>query len=193
MENLFYFSQWTIKELNQSASVQLLDKLAPAINHSHLIDIARLVEGNPLALKVVGRLLHSQGDKLANKIKEGLLHNPLNVLDEASFQKERFHTKLDVAFARVGELKECGYILGLFTGWFKKDLGAVVSRDCLKLYKKYSLLEEYYIAHHYRYKMHKLIRDYVKEKLKDTSEIIIRTFKIIFKEYYERFLFEYAV
>ena len=46
------------------ASVELLDKLAPAISTDHLTAIAELVGGCPLALKIIGQLLHIHGDSL---------------------------------------------------------------------------------------------------------------------------------
>ena len=42
------FSHWTVKKLNQSASVQLLDELAPAIDNPYLTAVAELVEVSPL-------------------------------------------------------------------------------------------------------------------------------------------------
>ena len=56
-ERLLYlddFDCWTIKELNQSASIEMLDKIAPAIDNETLQTAAELVEGCPLALKVIG-------------------------------------------------------------------------------------------------------------------------------------------
>ena len=55
-ERLLYlddFDCWTVKELNQSASIEMLDKIAPAIDNETLRTAAELVEGCPLALKVI--------------------------------------------------------------------------------------------------------------------------------------------
>ena len=65
-ERLLYLDSldyWTVRELNQSASVQLLEKIAPAIDNESLMAVAELVEGCPLALKVIGQLLHIHGEK----------------------------------------------------------------------------------------------------------------------------------
>ena len=61
------FAYWTVRELSQLASIQLLDELAPAVNHDHLREVAELVQGCPLALKVVGQLLHIHGSQLTHK------------------------------------------------------------------------------------------------------------------------------
>ena len=62
-ERLLYLDDsdcWTVKELNQSESIQMLvnNKKAPAIDDETLKVAADLVEGCPLALKVIGQLLH---------------------------------------------------------------------------------------------------------------------------------------
>ena len=170
------FHYWKVSNLSLSASVYFLDQLVmPAIDTvtSYLVAVAELVEGNPLALKIVGKLLNLHGEKVVHEIhviKEELRENPLNFLDKATIQKEKFRPVLDVAFARLGELKECGYVLGLFPGSFDKNAGmAVTSANCFESYTQYSLLDEYYLAHNQRYQMHRLIREYVKEKVSNTS------------------------
>lgn len=87
----------------------------------------------------------------------------------------------------------CGYFLGLFPGSlnFDKNAGVhVISAECFEVYRRHSLSDEYHLAHHYRYKMHRLIREYVKEKLNKNDEI---EFSKKFREHYQQFLLEYAV
>ena len=194
MEKLNDFNSWKVEQLNQSVSVQLLDKLAPEIVTFDLEEVAELVEGNPLALKAIGKLLHSRGDHLVHEIKMELKQNPFKVLDDIM---EKFRTILDMAFGRLGALnsKECGYILGLFPGLFDESIGNdMSSADCLELYKRYSLLDQqpalvHQTKYRYWYKMHRLIREYVKEKLKINDEMI---FNDKFEEYYCQQLLEYA-
>ena len=62
------FDSWTVSELNQSASVQFLDKIAPAIDNESLKAVAKLVDGCPLALKIIGQLLHLHGAQLIFKL-----------------------------------------------------------------------------------------------------------------------------
>lgn len=159
------FDRWTVKNLSQSASVQLLDELAPAIGYDQLITIVELVEGCPLALKVIGQLLHIYGAELTHKLKQELI----TVLDKASIHRERFRGIMDVAFTQLGALKDCGYLLSLFPGSFDMSAGIAIinssPKECLELYVKHSLLDEQFLAYQYRYKMHRLIREYLKEKL----------------------------
>ena len=70
-EKLLYsdsFDCWTVRELNQSASIQLLDEIAPALNDESLMAVAELFEGCPLALKVIGQLLHGYGVQLIQRL-----------------------------------------------------------------------------------------------------------------------------
>ena len=189
------FRYWIVSNLSVSASVYFLDQLVmPVINSSYLVAVAELVEGYPLALKIVGKLLNLHGEKVVHEIhdiKEELRKNPLNFLDKATIQKEKFRPVLDVAFARLGELKDCGYALGLFPGSFDKNAGmAVTSAKCFESYTQHSLLDEYYLAYNQRYQMHRLIREYVKEKVSNAS---MMTFNKNFGRYYQKFLLKFTM
>ena len=183
------FACWTVRELSQSASIQLLDQLAPAVSHDHLREVAELVQGCPLALKVVGQLLHIHGSQLTHKLRKELI----TVLDKASVRKEKFRALMDVAFTRLGELKECGYSLSLIPGSFHKEAGTTIIKTspekCLELYVKHSLLDEYFFANHYRYKMHRLIREYVKVKLNTVDKC---HFNERFRKYFSDFVLIFA-
>ena len=184
-ERLLYldsFDCWTVRELNQSASVELLDKLAPAIDNKSLTTVAELVEGCPLALKVIGQLLHIHGVKVIYKLKKELLA----ILDKASIPGQRFRVIMDVAFSRLGILKECRYMLSLFPGSFDERAGsAIVQDDCLEVYLKHSLLNDYSLVVNYRYKMHKLIKEYLQEKFSISENIM---FIKRFRKYFETLL-----
>ena len=183
------FDCWTVRELNQSASIQLLDRLAPAVGNGHLREVAELVQGCPLALKVVGKLLHIHGSQLTYKLKNNLIR----VLDKASVKKEKFQVLMDEAFIRLGGLKECGYSLSFFPGSFHKEAGMAVvmtsPEECLELYVKHSLVDEYFYANHYRYKMHRLIREYVKMHLSIDDQIL---FDDRFRKYLSEFVLIFA-
>ena len=81
------FDCWTVRELNQSASIQLLDEIAPAIDKKTLTAVTELLEGCPLALKIIGQLLHIHEVQLLHKLKNELI----TVLDKAIvFQRSGF-------------------------------------------------------------------------------------------------------
>ena len=194
MKKLFLlnsFKYLTVANLSLSASISFLDQLiTPVIDNSYMRAVSESVEGNPLALKIIGKLLDFHGEHLVREITKQLNQAPLNALDKASIRKEKFRSVLDTAFTRLGELKTCGYILGLFPGSFDENASkAVISAECFEVYKRYSLLDEYHLARHYRYKLHRLIREYVKEKLKKSDEI---WFNKKFDEYYQEFLLDYV-
>lgn len=86
------FESLTIKELNKDASIKLLQLLAPNISANHSEIVASLVEGCPLALKVVGILLHKQEDILSEILQEQLLKHPIKVLDKARIALEPLWT-----------------------------------------------------------------------------------------------------
>ena len=140
-ERLLYlddFDCWTVKELNHSASIEMLDKIAPAIDNETLREVAELVEGCPLALKVIGQLLHIHGAKLMPKLKE----KSITLLDEASIPKQRFRMIMEVAFERLGILKDCGYVLSLFPGSFDEQAAtAIIQKECLELYFRHSFIK----------------------------------------------------
>ena len=188
-ERLLYldsFDCWTVRELNQSASIQLLDKLAPAIDNESLTEVAELVEGCPLALKVVGQLLHIHGIQLIQKMKKELI----NILDRVSVYEQRFRVLMDIAFNRLGVLRDCGYVLSLFPGSFDESAGnTIVQEECLEIYLKHSLLNDYSLAFNYRYKMHRLIKDYLKEKVSIGEK---RAFIKRFRKHFETLLLTLA-
>ena len=50
------FDRWTVKELSQKASVELLNHLTSGIDQHELNKIAELLQGCPLAIKVIGNI-----------------------------------------------------------------------------------------------------------------------------------------
>ena len=194
-EKLFFkdwFDSWTVRELNQKASVDLLDQIAPAIGTDHLTDIAELVDGCPLALKVVGQLLHIHGESITHEIRTQMI----KVLDKPSDKMERFRVIMDMAFARLEEQRECGYIFSLFPGSFGKDAGNAVAviedkdrseKTCLELYTQHSLVDDFSLAYHQRFKMHRLIQEYLKYTV-NAHELYQDAFKARFRTYFVRFL-----
>ena len=185
-----WFDSWTVKELDTPASIELLDKMAPGIDADNLKEIAEVVQGCPLALKVVGQLLHIYGKEITHKLKDELMI----LLDDASDKRERFPVIMDVAFSKLGELKECGYSLSLFPGSFDKSAANAIIvpspvKGCIQLYSRHSLVDEYFIPHQQRYEMHRLIREYLKAKILPSDKTL---FKRRFKNYFMHVLLTYA-
>ena len=157
------------------------------MDNESLTSVAELVEGCPLALKVIGQLLHIYGAPLINKVEKKLI----TVLDKASVQEQRFRVIMDVAFNRLGDLKDCGYVLSLFPGSFDERAGdAIVQEECLETYLKHSLLNDYSLAFNYRYKMHRLIKEYLQEKMSLSANT---NFVARFKKHFETMLLTYII
>ena len=187
------FDQWTVKELSTEASVQLLQKLAPGINSSQALAVSEFVERCPLALKVVGNILHIYGDTLTQKLEKELECNPIGVLDDVDLQKQQFRIIMELALSRISELisYECGYTVSLFPGFFSWEAGLSIlpqPKVCLDSFVKYSLLDEYYRGYLHRYKMHRLIREFLLEKLTFTAR---GQFNNNFSNYFEEFVLQY--
>lgn len=165
------FESVVIKELSEAASVELLELLSPRIARSHAEQVAALVEGCPLALKVVGKLLHKQEDMLTKSLELDLLNQPMRVLDKASTQKERFSAIMDMVYKQFSiSTQKCGYYLSLFNGSFEHQAGLTIlptslnPQQCFESYVEHSLLDKYFFAQVTLYKMHRLIREYLKNK-----------------------------
>ena len=195
------FESMTIKELSMNASVELLLHLSPGIIRSHAEQVALLVEGCPLALKVVGKLMHKRDDTLTNTLEDELRKRPVRVLDKASIQKERFGAIMDVAYNLLSsKLQECGYYLSLFPGSFEDYAGSSIlphsldSRQCLETYVEHSLLDEYNLAQITLHKMHRLIREYLREKggLSSKSKYYYRDFEKNYCRYFTNFILQHA-
>ena len=140
--------------------------------------ITSLVEGCSLALKVVGMLLHKQEDKLSDILQEELLKHPIKVLDKTSTQKDRFGTIMDLVYKQLGYMQECGHYISLFPGSFAHQAGSeIIPIDhCLETFVEQSLFDKYYIGYqshhtHTRYKMHRLIGEYFREKDRFNSTV----------------------
>ena len=190
---LEYFDRWIVKELNQTASVKLLTKIVLdfADSQSELKKLAGLVQGCPLALNVIGNLLKIHGQNIIHELKYDLQQRPMNVLDKVSDQRQRFRAIMDLVFFRL-EILKCGYIASLFPGSFSREAGTAIlsSMKCLEMFEKQSLLDSYFLGNHRRYKMHRLIREYLKENVNATDMIL---FEKRLCKYYTKFLLKYAM
>jgi archaellum biogenesis ATPase FlaH len=195
------YESLVIKELSDSASIELLSQLAPKLSQNHSELVASLVEGCPLALKVVGRLLHKQEDTLTKKLEDELLNQPISVLDRASIQKERFSSIMDVVYEQLSEeMQECGYYLSFFPGTFEHQAGSAIlpssltSQKCFEYYAEQSLLDKFIVAHLTHYKMHRLIREYFKQRgnISTRSVYYYRDFEKNYCRYFTNYLLNHA-
>ena len=194
------FDSLVVNELSSSASVELLLYLAPNITKEDAKFIAHLIEGCPLALKVIGKLLHTHEDRITDLLKHELQKHPLRVLDKATLQRERFRAIMNSVFnhSSTFELRDCGYYISLMPGSFDFQAGREIIRNsvqCIQNLLEQSLLEEYHFANQTRYKMHRLIREYFKEMSNSSHYYsqFITHFKEQFCEYFTEYLLKFAI
>ena len=196
------FDSWTVKELSHNASVELLLLLAPNISISDAEVVSHLVERCPLALKVIGQLLHDDDDMLTVSLKDELHHSLLNVLNEPSNPKQRFGFLMNTVLKRINmsEVLKCGLFISYFPGSFSKiaALNVIPSsnpKECLLSYVKHSLLDKHILFKTRRYKMHKLIKEYVQIKASEdmlNTQSLIDTFHLKFHDHYTEHVLQYA-
>lgn len=140
---------------------------------------------------------------LTKKLEDELLNQPIRVLDKASIQNERFSTIMDVVYEQLtGEMQECGYYLSLFPGTFEHQLEAgltilpisLTSQGCFEYYAEQSLLDNYNVAHLTHYKMHRLIREYFKQRGSSSTRVhyYYRDFEKNYCRYLSNYLLNYA-
>ena len=185
------FEQFEVKELDEISSVELLEELAPSITRNQSKTFARLVQGCPLALKVIGKMVDLYSNQsIINGIEEELIKRPLDILNRVSDQRQQFRSIMNLVFLKHNVLNDCGYIVSLFPGSFSREAGiAVFTAYCLDAYLRQSLLDEYALYHQLRYKMHRLIKEYLRENVKRNEELV---FEKRFSEFYRNFLLSYA-
>ena len=184
------FDWWTVRELSQQASVKLLAELTPDIASNHMTGIAELLQGHPLALKITGSILHVYGKDSIPEMESELKNQPINVLDKVDYG-QRFSFMMDSILNQLEFFRECGYSVSLFPGSFSREAGREIlsSIKCLEMLEKHSLLDDYYLGYQHRYKMHRLIREYLQEKVEHNDRIL---FVEQFRKYYIQFLLRYA-
>ena len=187
------FDWWTVRELSQQASVELLNELTPDIASNHMTVIAELLQGHPLALKITGSILHVYGKDSIPEMESELKNRPINVLDKVDSHDygQNFSLMMDSILNQLEFFRECGYTVSLFPGSFSKEAGREIlsSIKCLEMLEKHSLLDEYYLGYQHWYKMHRLIREYLHEKVEHNDKIL---FVEQFCKYYIQFLLRYA-
>lgn len=194
------FDSIVVKELSSNASIQLLSHLAPNVTEEDAKLVFSVIEGCPLALKVIGKVLHYHQDRVTSLLKDELQNHPLKVLDKATSQKERFRVVMNSVFDHLStsKLRDCGYCVSLIPGSFDYQAGSHViiphSVECIQELSEQSLLEEYHLANQSRYKMHRLIREYFKEMDNSSHYFkqIILHFEDRYCEYFTQYLLNFA-
>ena len=197
------FESLKVKELSLNESIELITLVAPRISTEDALLIVDLVERCPLALKVIGNLLHNEyEDQVTDSVKDSLRNSLIKELNKPPTPKERFGHIMSMVLERikVHEAPRCGYSLSLFPGSFKHDaalriLPTLQPRECLSVYQSHSLLDRYVHFKVDHYKMHKLIKEYMfiqasKDKL-DTG-LLFHSFNQNFEDFFTEYVINYV-
>ena len=74
---------------------------------------------------------------------------------------------------------------------FDEQAGAaIIQNECWETYLKHSLVNEYCVKFNYRYKMHRVIKEYLQEKVSVSDSI---KFKTKFRKHFEAVFLMYAI
>ena len=165
------FISLEVRELDQTASVELLSQLAIGISTHDAMKLADAVGGSPLALRIVGQMINNSGLEFVPTILDKLKTNPLQSLDKVSDRKSKFRVLMDTACSYLDNAtQECAQCLSYFPGSFDNEVKQSVlsnfkkPQDDVETLVTHSLLEEYFLYNDHRFKMHRLIREYFREK-----------------------------
>ena len=190
---------WTVHPINESSSVKILERKAGThFNHTDLVKIAKLIQGSPLALTIVGRILYlRREDKwFPNLLIQDLRSRPIRALEEDSLKQ--FHRIMDFVYQCIQrrELSECGEYICLFPGSFSRTAGIHIipnkfGQHCIKNFLTFSLIDQTSYANNTmtRYTMHRLIREYFKQYLSKESK---KKFKKLFYKYHQTNFLQYT-
>ncbi len=190
-----HFIAFEVSELSEKDSKSLLSVLHPNLENYFQNEIVELVGNCPLAIKVAVMLL-----KLISPttLIQDLNENKIAVLSSSLFpRRERFNVVMDTACQYLSRnSRRAAYFFSLFPGSFDED---ILSFPVFKEFRKgaknlfeRSLFEKYTHVFGERYKYHKLIKKYFREKISIGSKKSLESvFKQEFLRYYTRKFYEH--
>ena len=189
--------------MNHDDSIRLIKLIAPKISVEDAEILVELVEGCPLALKVIGKLIHNEyEDQVTDSLMENLRNSLISELDRPASITERFGCIMSFVLQRmrVSEVSLCGYYLSLFPGSFKhlaaiRVLPVSSPQECLLTFLSHSLLDKYVYHKVEHYKMHKLIQKYMvvtAEQDKLDTEALLQSFNERFLGYFSEYVLTYV-
>ena len=194
------FFSFHVKELSLLDSRALLKHYVPNLSDEKADELSTAVGQCPLALKVTGKLLQLKGIDYLKILMKDLREKSVQTLSRGvSRDKESFRTIMDAAYSNLEhETKLCSQFLSLFSGstgyeMEKLIMKAVVNVSCIEDVVRNSFIEEILVGDEIRHSMHKLIRDYLREKHSlefDKHDYNMRFFNESFVTYYSKYLIQ---
>lgn len=201
--SLVYFKQHRVSELSLDAAVSLLKESDAIMTEEESIVMANLTGRIPLALKLVGALLHfTPPQEIISKLQD----HPIKILNSSDLpERNRIHVSFSLSLRYLDEgLKNFGCSLALFPGSFTKEsVRDIVIRhmhnddpnnptvdEGLKSLFKRSLLE--WNGYSKRYYYHRLIREFMRGVVGNDSQSLESEFFVAFHRHYSHELYSYT-
>ena len=191
-----------IYNLSLNSSIELINKISllTTINEGDAAELATLVGGCPLALKVVASLLRLHDTEIET-LKQELQARPMKALDSDD-HKERLQFVFGISFNYLEQfdLHDCAFYVSLFPGSFSESAGNAIlphisnqDHSCHRTLVRYSLLERYWAHTQPRFEMHRLLREYARERGHKESFEIQRHFNEKFCNHFTTILRDHAL
>lgn len=204
-ESTQHMKRLGINNLSLDSSVELIMKSTNdcQITEQDAKQIAYLVGGCPLALKIViGLFSHNDNLTDVDTLIEDLQEHPMKPLNSPDDIEERLNYTFNISFAHLEQMQlhDCAFYTSLFPGSFSEDAGNAIllkvhqnQEKCHRLLVKHSLLEKYFAGRQRRYEMHRLIREYSRDRGHNKSVEFQKRFKESFSKFYTRVFIDHAL
>lgn len=188
------------------SSLELIDKSllnVTSVDKNDTKEIAELVGGCPLALKIVASLLrlnHTDSETL----KQDLRKHPIEAMSTSDDQTEQLNFIFNISFTYLEELNfhNCTYYVSLFPGSFSEVAGNAIlpsvssqlqEYPCHKILFRYSLLEKYWSGKQSRFEMHGLLRRYARKRGHSEVHELQKQFDESFGKYFVTLLKDHVL
>ena len=168
--NLLDAKPYKLKPLDSEFAIELLQLFAPIVTLNDSRMINELVDGIPLALKIVGSLVSIT--RPPNLIIKELQQNLIQTLTPEDIRPEtqKLRPVLRLSFNYLhSDTQECALYLSHFPGSFSQEAALHIlsnctnstSTGCMRNLTDSSLLDLYFYAGQNRYQFHKLIKEFL--------------------------------
>ena len=201
--NLLDGKMYKLKPLDNESAIQLLQLVSPVMTLNDSRTINELLDGIPLALKIVGSLVNEirPPNLIITEIQQNLIETltPEDVRPDT--QKMRHVLKLSFKYLH-NATQECALYLSHFPGSFSEEAALHILSNCtnttpsgcLKNLTDTSLLDPYSYAGQTRYHFHKVIKIYLIDIAyhSNQNDEISRIFNSTFVSYYTQLLHHFV-
>ena len=182
------FQQFNLGELEPASASELLNTLTNVeINGSERL--VEMVGFCPLTITVVAALLNKPKMQGSEWLLAELEKNVISIscVDDTFPKNHCWKALMDTAYNKLSnENRDCGHYIGFFPGSFGDYTATQMLKEptCVNKLVESSLTEKYVTNHHVRYIMHRLIREYFRNKASDLN--MQQTFEMEFQDHFSQ-------